>query len=117
MQKAVAQLWRLPARLGLAGNLVVELLRGCGMIRRSEKRSLLGVMALGRQTPLPDSYNQPALLNADSTIRVLDRVPSTNKSVRSPINRGTLVHPFWKCLRLNVRLGSFEVFLVSNASR
>jgi hypothetical protein len=38
-------------------NLAVELLAGCGMIRRSEKRSLIGLKAIGRRT---------AVLNPDS---------------------------------------------------
>ena len=47
-------------RWGRVKDLAVELLRACGMIRRSEKRSLIGLEAVGIGTPVSSSYSAAA---------------------------------------------------------
>lgn len=74
--------------------LALELLTGCGMIRRSEKRSLIGVEALGIRTIVLDPFRRAAAEVPRHTNRFLQRVLGTVTVYASGNSVIPLVNPF-----------------------
>jgi hypothetical protein len=78
--------------------LALELLGGCGMIRRSEKRSLIGPEALGSWISVLKPSSQAAAESAASTNRFFVLVPGTHNLFREQKNYATVGEPFLNML-------------------